>query len=420
MPNHYVDEFLRGALSDGINRNIKRIRTKPDGSMDLDLFETGTTQSGITQQKTPPLSPEQRAMMRFQGIEPQEVGQVSRETIPFRNTSAIQPSITPEQEVPTQPQEGGGIGDIIGNPAVINAVADFGKAFSKNTGAGQILGDAAKSNAKSIAFKQYSDALLEGTTPPASVTSLLTPQEQAAAQAGALRQQQEGRLSDSASVQDRLNRARAQTLEDAPSFEEKLAGEAYLKLLGAPQGIKPSSATTTVKRLPDGTEAPPGLLFRQQFNAETGTYDINAGYAVDPSAGVGSGSGKDARPNASLRNQMQESAVTIMAPVIKDQIGKALKTSNLDKINEIYTAFKDQQTGEINVTRVRSYLTPQQNAKFSNLVKRFEDHFIGGGTISETESRIFNEILRNQGQPLGSSEIVPEDEKPEFQFSPIN
>lgn len=419
MPN-YVDDFLQSALNDGVNRNIKRIRTKPDGSMDLDLFETGTSASGITQQKVPPLSPEQRAMMKFQGVEPQEVGQVSRETIPFRNVSVPQPEATmQEQEVPTPPQGGSSISDILGNPAVINAIADFGKAFSKNTGAGQILGDAAKSNAKSIAFKQYSDALLEGTTPPAAASSLLTPQEQAAAQAGALRQQQESRLSDSASVLDRLNRARTQELEDAPSFEEKLAGEAYLKLLGAPKGIKPSSATTTVKRLPDGTEAPPGLLFRQQFNSETGTYDINAGYAIDPSAQTGSGSGKDLRPNASLRNQMQESAVTIMAPVIKDQIGKSLKTNNLDKINEVYTAFKDQQTGEINVPRVRSFLTPQQNARFSNLVKRFEDHFVGGGTISETESRIFNEILRNQNQPL-SSEVVPDDEKPVFQFSPIN
>lgn len=420
MPNHYIDEFLRGALNDNVNRNIKRIRTKPDGSMDLDLFETGTTQSGITQQKVPPLSPEQRAMMRFQGIEPQEVGQVSRETIPFRNQTTAQPTISTEQEVPAPPQEGGGIGKVLGNPAVINAIADFGKAFSKNTGAGQILGDAAKSNAKSIAFKQYSDALLEGTTPPAAATSLLTPQEQAAAQAGALRQTQESRLSESASVQDRLNRARAETLEEAPSFEEKVSAEAFLKLLGAPQGVKPSSATTTVKRLPDGTEAPPGLLFRQQFNSETGTYDINAGYAVDPSANTGSGSGKDARPNASLRGQMQESAVTIMAPVIKEQIGKSLKTNNLEKINEIYTAFKDQQTGEINVARVRSFLTPQQNAQFSNLIKRFEDHYVRGGTISETEARVFNEIIRRQGQPLGSSEIVPEEEKPEFQFSPVN
>lgn len=377
MPNPYVDSFLESSLNDPINRNIKNLRVGPDGSYNVSLYDGNQS--------------------------PKNAG-AAQARVPQIESSAMQ-----TQQAPTAPV-GKGINDILSNPAVISGLAAFGKAFSKNdpNSAGTILGDFAQENAKKLAYKEYMDSLTNSNAPPArpGAISTLSPQEQTAAQQFALAQKQERTQSELAGARIENLDADTQRLRNLPTPQEQFEYEAKLKLLGKDR-VRPRSETQNIKTKPDGSTAPPGFLYKMQFDENTGEYTKFAGLVPDPSydKDKGKGGDKDPRPNASIRNQINEATTAIMAPVIKDAISRKLKTDNYEEINKFYNSLKDQTTGAIDTGRLRLFLTPEENSQFANTFKRFEDHYLKGGTISETETEIFDRVLREGG--AGTSLVSP-------------
>lgn len=401
------ESFLTNALSKELNQNIKSVSQGSDGSITTQLFD---------------------------GNSPKPVGSPK---VPQVTSSAMQTKEVPEPIPQVTPSFLDKANSLFSNPVFLNALADFGKAFSHNipTEPGTILGNAAKSSIKSGVFSKYLNSLQDPQAPKLSSAELglLSPEERVAAESAALRAKQETSASELRKAETDLAGAQTEKLRGEPSFEEKTQAQALLKILGRkPETIKPPSSVIYVDTLPDGTKAPPGKLFAQQLDPTTKGFTRNAGLIdkKDAPGFRGSGSGKDPRPNASLINQMKEATLALMNPVVKNAIARRLgvkrdangniTSEGLKRVNDIYNSFKVQGTGEIKTSMIRSFLNPEENQQFAEILGRFEDDYVTGGKISQTERDLFNKVVEHKGGGVYDPSVdgipTPQVNKPKLQL----
>ena len=305
-----------------------------------------------------------------------------------------------------------GLAGLFGNERFLSLLAALGRTLTKNRPdlPGTMLADAFEAAQQSRATQEalQTGKIPEGLPPDLQLQiqqlitqRMLTEPRIQLLEAQAQQAQQSAEASKVLTPERaRLFSAQTEKLQSEPTFEERV--KAQLQNTLAAQATRREVLTT----LPDGTQAPPGEAFVVEAGPQGDFGKVIGRVSLQALGRGGTGTSKDPRINASLRSQLSGLILNVLRPELER--GIRAKLGKDAPINELFSSFRDKESGGLNIDRILGFLDatgpetfragrPEMN-KFLEMMNEAENMFIEGGTVSQAALREFRKRLKEKGQ----------------------